>query len=174
MKRLNPLYAALLAATAASMLSTPAAALEATGTFNVVVLVNPVCVLTTSSTRIVFTYTGTGAAGTAVVSGSPTFTATCTNSLQYTLQLDGTESGTSGLYSYGGSANAATFNLAYSLQLRDTGVDFGSTTVKTGTGSAQTYTLLGTMANNQTNALACTSASGGCGVTEARTLTATY
>lgn len=173
MKRLNPLYAALLAATAAGMLSTPAWAATATGNFNVVVLVNPACQLATGSTRIVFTFTGTGGTGLAVLSGSPNFTATCTDQLRYTLSLDGTETSSgSGLYNY--AASPATFNLAYSLQLRDnSNTNFGTTSVRTGTGNPQTYNVLGAMANNQTPS--CTpDSSGGCGVADSRTVTVTY
>lgn len=110
------------------------------------------CTLSTAPGPVAFSYTAfQGSASTA----STTFGATCTNALPYTMALDATSGVVSGLN--------------YSLAIRDF-ADTVNVVGGSGTGSAQSYRIKGTLPAGQ----AGTCSSGSCVGSDPRTLTITY
>ena len=148
----------LLAIFASTLGMNAAQAATATGNFNVTITLTSACKVNTAPTAS-FAYTSLQTMATTMTASS--FTMTCTNSLPISsVVLDG--SGSGGTYSYTDQAT----NLAYTLTL--TGVP------TTGSGSAQTVNLTGSMAANQAgtcNAASCANTSS---TNRQRTITVTY
>ena len=145
-KILLPLVAAtsILAAASANATSTPASS------FNVTVNLTSACSVTSAPTPVAFNYTSGQAGAASPTVGSGAFQVTCTNSLPYTLALDAT------------SGTFTTVGLNYTLSL--------SSSSATGTGSAQSFTVGGSIAGSQSG----TCATASCADTSARTLTISY
>lgn len=118
----------------------------ASSNFNVKVTLTSACAITTAPGDVAFTYTSAQAGA---ATASTTYGVQCTNTLPYTMALDTTATNT-------------VAGLTYALSL--------SATTATGNGSAQSYTVNGTMAANQGG----TCATATCAGSEARTLTITY
>lgn len=114
-------------------------------TFNVSVITNPSCTLTTPPGSVNLAYTSFQASA---ASASTTFGVSCTTSLPYTMALDAT-SGT-------------LVGLSYTLAL--------SQTSGTGTGVTQNYSITGSIAAGQ----AGTCATAVCSASAVRTLTISY
>jgi len=134
-----------------------AQAASTSGTFNVNVTLNSTCSLS-AVTALDFTYTSFGSAATATGGG---FTVTCTNSLPYTFGL---QTG-SGAASPPGAANITVTDNAVNLQYTVATSAAGGT----GSGSAQSYNVTGTMAAGQSG----TCATGSCTNTTATNKTQT-
>lgn len=147
---------ALASATLLTSMQATAAPVNKTANFNVNIGMTSVCAISTGPTDISLTYTSFGAAAT----GSSGFGVTCTNSLPFTMSLDG--SGTAGAYTY----TDTTTNLGYTLTL--------SKVSDSGTGAEVTYSIGANMGAGQSG----TCATAGCNNTGAadakRTLTITY
>ncbi|MCZ8255132.1 MAG: spore coat protein U domain-containing protein [Polaromonas sp.] len=139
----------------AAMATVPAQAATQTGNFDVNITLTSACIYTKTS-DVVFNYTSFQTAAAAQTTAGA-FTVKCTNTLPYTLALD----------SAGSYTDAAT-NLAYTLTL--------SSSSATGNGSAQSYTVNGSIAGNQGGT--CATAGGVCTNTgsanKQRTLTISY
>lgn len=125
-------------------------AATATGNFNVVVNLTPVCQVATAPGSVTFNYTSFGA----VQTPSTTIGVQCTNLLPYALSLDGTGSG--------GTTTALGLN--YTLTL-------SGTTGLVADGTNQSYTIQGNMAAGQTGTCATPA---GCTSTVGRVVTITY
>lgn len=140
-----------------------AAGLTQTGNFNVNISTTSGCVISSAPTDVSFSYT---AFATSDVTATPgAFKIKCSDTLPYSLALDGT--GTSGTYSY----TDVTTALAYTLTL--------SATSATGSGVDQTYGITGLMVKDQGGK--CSVAAGGAcdnsaasATDKKRTLTITY
>lgn len=145
-KILLPLVAAtsILAAATANATSTPPSS------FNVTVNLTSACSITSAPTPVAFNYTSGQGSAASPTAGSGAFQVTCTNNLPYTLALDAT------------SGTFATVGLNYTLSL--------SAASATGNGAAQSFTVGGSMAANQSG----TCATASCADTSGRTLTISY
>jgi spore coat protein U-like protein len=145
-KILLPLAAALAIAAAgsASATSTPPSG------FNVTVNLTSACSVTSAPTPVAFNYTSGQTGAASPTAGSGAFQVTCTNNLPYTMALDAT------------SGTFTTVGLNYTLSL--------SSSSSTGTGAAQSFTVGGSIAANQSGTCAVAS----CADTSARTLTISY
>lgn len=151
MKKLALAFALALTA----MLTAPVQAATATGNFDVAITLTSACVYAKTS-DVTFAYTSFQT--TAASQTTPgEFTVRCTNTLPYTMALD-----------LAGSYTDQATNLAYTLALSAAGA--------TGTGSAQTYSVTGSIAANQGGD--CAAAGGVCvntaSTNKQRTLTITY
>lgn len=139
----------------AAMATAPAQAATQTGNFDVNITLTSACVYTKTA-DVVFNYTSFQVAAAAQTTAGA-FTVKCTNTLPYTMALD----------SAGSYTDAAT-NLAYTLSLSAAG--------GTGNGSAQAYTVNGSIAGNQGGT--CATAGGVCtnaaSANKQRTLTISY
>jgi spore coat protein U-like protein len=147
-KILLPLVAAstILAAASAGAVGTNTIT---TPSFNVTVNLTSACTITTPA-AVAFNYTSLQTSPASPTAGSGAFSVTCTNSLPYTLALNST------------SGTFATVGLNYTLSLSAAG--------GTGNGSAQSYSVGGSIAANQSGNCAVAS----CSDTATHTLTITY
>ena len=145
-KILLPLAAAtsLVMAVSAGATSTPPSS------FNVTVNLTSACSVTSAPTPVAFNYTSGQTSAAAPTAGSGAFQVTCTNLLPYTMALDAT------------SGTFTTVGLNYTLSL--------SAASATGNGSAQSFTVGGSIAANQSGS----GAGASCSDTSARTLTISY
>jgi|LakMenEpi03Aug12_release.lakeMendotaPanAssembly.Ray.scaffolds.fasta_scaffold196786_4 spore coat protein U-like protein len=145
--------AAALAMTA--IITVPSQAATATGNFDVAITLTSACVYAKTS-DVAFSYTSFQVAAQAQTT-SGGFTVRCTNTLPYTMALDAA-----------GSYTDQATNLAYTLALSSAGA--------TGNGSAQTYSVTGSIAGGQGGN--CATAGGVCvntaSTNKQRTLTITY
>jgi hypothetical protein len=138
-----------------------AMAQTATGNFNVQVNLTPVCQVTTNTNAgatgtsdLIFNYTSFGVAQ----NPSSTFNVRCTNTLPYTVTLDGA--------GFGGTTTV--LGLDYVLSLTPPAVS-----PNVGTGAQQTYTINGSMIAGQSGTCALANPAV-CSNTTARTLTVSY
>ena len=138
-----------------TMITAPTQAATATGNFDVAITLTSACVYAKTS-DVAFDYTSfQSTAATQTTSGG--FTVRCTNTLPYTMALDAA-----------GSYTDQATQLAYTLALSAAG--------GTGNGSAQAYSVTGSIAGNQGGDCAtlggvCTNAAS---TNKQRTLTITY
>lgn len=151
----------LVAAAALCFGTGASAATTATAPFNVKINLTSACVVVTPVSTITLNYTSFGSA----LSVPASFQVKCTNTLPYTVALDGTPAfgpfGPNG--SAGWSYTDPTLNVVYGLTLTTTGA--------TGSGLAQTYSVTASMAGNQGGTCAT---SARCTDTEVHTITVTY
>ena len=141
----------------AAIASLPAHAATVTGNFDVTINLTSVCRLTTSPTGpLTLNYTSFGAAPTPVTTP---FAVQCTNTLPYTMTLDGTALTT-----------MAGVNLDYSLAIRNAGDTADISGQQTAGAAATNYLIKASMAGGQQG----TCANATCNATATRTLTITY
>lgn len=138
-----------------AMLTAPVQAATSTGNFDVIITLTSACQYTkTSDVSFAYTSFQTTAAAQTTSGG---FSVKCTNSLPYTMALDAA-----------GSYTDQATNLAYTLTLSAAG--------GTGNGTAQAYTVAGSIGANQGGT--CATAGGVCvntaSTNKQRTLTITY
>lgn len=133
----------------------------ATATHPALIIVNPVCTITTPPGALSFSYTSLQATPAAA---STSFSVTCTNQLPYTAGVD--------LYTVTDAAVNITYTLNVGLSIRPAGSVYtpGAALSVTGTGAAQTISIDGNIAAGQSGT--CTSAV--CLGTTTRTLTIAY
>ena len=145
--------AALSLLTLSSLLTAPSQAATATGQFDVTINLTSACKYTKTS-DVAFNYTSlqTGAQAQTTSGG---FTVQCTNSLPYTLALDGGP---------GLTTSYTAIGLNYDLTLSAGGA--------TGNGLAQTYGVTGSIGAGQAGT--CATSGSACVSTSARTLTISY
>jgi spore coat protein U-like protein len=133
------------------------------GQFNVSITLTSACTLG-AVTPVAFAYTSLqGSAATATGGG---FSVTCTNSLPYTFGL---QAGSGAATPPGASTVSVTddaVNLGYSLGLSAAG--------GTGNGSAQSYSVTGTMASSQAGTCATASCTNGAATNKTQTLIVNY
>ena len=151
MKKLLSLFALAMV----SAITLPVQAATVTGNFDVNISLTSACIYTKTS-DVSFSYTSFQTSAQAQ-STAGAFTVKCTNLLPYTLALDAA-----------GSYTDAAVNLAYTLALSAAG--------GTGNGTAQTYSVTGSIPANQpgncaTTGGACTNSAS---ANKTRTLTITY
>ena len=138
-----------------------AQAASTSGTFNVNITLNSTCSLS-AITALDFTYTSFGSAATATGGG---FNVTCTNSLPYTFGLlAGTGGSGAGTSTITVTDNAV--NLQYTVGTSATG--------GTGNGSAQSYSVTGTMAAGQSGTCASASCPNTSATNKTQTLVLTF
>ncbi|OGB00226.1 MAG: hypothetical protein A3E79_13445 [Burkholderiales bacterium RIFCSPHIGHO2_12_FULL_61_11] len=142
--------AALSLLSLSSLLTAPAQAATATGTFNVGLTLTSKCEIN-NPTDLAMTYTSfqTGAS-----TGTSTINVKCTNTLPYSLALDSL------------SVTDADTNLTYTLALS------GATAA--GTGADQVITVTGNIASGQSGNCATASCTNAASANKQRTLTVTY
>lgn len=127
--------------------------LGGTGTVAINIITPATCTISSSPGTISFgTYTALGSA----ITANTTFGSTCSNSLPYTISLD--------------ANSGVTVGLNYTILLNTVSSGGSNTLNSTGTGTAQTFFINGTMPANQ----AGTCATGTCAGTNTHTLTVTY
>jgi len=140
----------------ATIAALPAHAATVAGNFDVTINLTSVCRLTTSPGALTLNYTSFGAAPTPVTTP---FAVQCTNTLPYTLSLDGTALST-----------MAGVNLDYSLAIRNAGDTADISGQQTAGAAATNYLIKASMTGGQQG----TCANATCNATATRTLTVTY
>lgn len=146
----------------AGFVSASALAATATTTFPVNITLTSACAVTTAPTAVAFSYTSNQA--TAATATGTSVGITCTNTLPYTVSLAGATGN-------GYNVTDAKTNLAYTLTLNGTAADL---TGQVGTGTAQTVSIGGTMAANQSGTCATASCTNAGSANLTQTLTITY
>ena len=134
-----------------AMVTAPAQAATATGTFNAVVNLTSACVITNGA-NMVFNYTSFGA----VQNPTTTLQIKCTSGLPHTLALSSPNTVT---------GTTTVLGLAYTLALS------GAGSTGNGTGADRPVVVTGNMAAGQSGICATTAT---CTATELHTLTVTY
>lgn len=130
-----------------------------TGGFNVIINLTSACSITTAAGNVTFNYTSLG------VIQTPTSTVgvTCTNTLPYTLKLSNADNAVPAASI---TTTDSKVNLIYSLSV--------PAASQTGTGSAVSHTISGSMAAGQAGTCATATCTNAGATNLAQTLTVTY